>query len=38
VSIHAYSPELTEMTYYSWADGRITPERTVLTDAPEQDR
>jgi hypothetical protein len=38
VSIHAYSPELTEMTYYSWADGRITPERTVLTDEPEQDR
>lgn len=38
VSIHAYSPALTEMTYWSWADGRITPARTVRTDQPEQDR
>jgi mannose-6-phosphate isomerase-like protein (cupin superfamily) len=36
VSIHAYSPTLTEMTYYAWAEGRITPVRTVLGDEPEQ--
>jgi predicted metal-dependent enzyme (double-stranded beta helix superfamily) len=37
VSIHAYSPPLTEMTF--WAkdgSGLLRPARTVLTDEPEQ--
>ena len=39
VSIHAYSPPLTRMTY--WArepDGSLVPSRTVETDEPESDR
>ena len=36
VSIHAYSPRLTEMTYYEWVSGRIAPVRTVRGDEPEQ--
>jgi mannose-6-phosphate isomerase-like protein (cupin superfamily) len=37
VSIHAYSPRLTEMTYYSWLDGVVAPVRTVVSDEPERD-
>ena len=39
VSIHAYSPPLTRMTY--WAreqDGSLVPSRTVETDEPESDK
>ncbi len=36
VSIHAYSPRLTEMTYYEWVFGRLKPVRTVRGDEPEQ--
>jgi hypothetical protein len=36
VSIHAYAPRLTEMTYYEWVSGRITPVRTVRGNEPEQ--
>lgn len=35
VSIHAYSPRLTQMTYYARLDGRIVPTRTVATTEPE---
>ena len=38
VSIHAYSPRLTEITYYAWLDGAVAPVRTVATDEPEQQR
>ncbi|MGW6129172.1 cysteine dioxygenase [Cellulomonas sp. NPDC055163] len=37
VSIHAYSPPLLAMTYYTLGGGGLTPTRTVLTDQPEQD-
>lgn len=37
VSIHAYSPRLTAMTYYRFEDGLALPDRTVLTDEPESD-
>ena len=37
VSIHAYSPRLTEMTYYAWRDGAAAPVRTVVSDEPEQE-
>ena len=37
VSIHAYSPPLTQMTYYhSGADGRLQSVETVQTKQPEQ--
>lgn len=35
VSLHAYSPPLTTMTYYDLADGRLTPIVSVATDHPE---
>jgi hypothetical protein len=35
VSIHAYSPPLTRMTYYRRARRGLTVARTVLTDEPE---
>ncbi|GIG21089.1 hypothetical protein Cch01nite_18130 [Cellulomonas chitinilytica] len=36
VSIHAYSPRLTRMTYWGAGDdGRLVPTRTVETDEPE---
>jgi len=35
VSIHAYSPRLTQMTYYSQVSGQLSPARTVLTRGPE---
>jgi len=37
VSIHAYSPRLERMTYYTRAAGRITATHTVLTHEPEQE-
>lgn len=37
VSIHAYGPRLTRMTYYEWAAGALSPTRTVATDQPESD-
>ena len=38
VSIHAYSPPLTRMTYWATApDGSLVPSRTVDTDEPESD-
>ncbi|WP_164860646.1 cysteine dioxygenase family protein [Rhodococcus sp. X156] len=37
VSIHAYSPRLTEMTFYRLEDGLPVADRTVLTDEPEVD-
>ena len=37
VSIHAYSPRLTETTYYAWRDGVVAPVRTVVSDEPEQE-
>lgn len=39
VSIHAYSPPLTRMTYWATApDGTLVPSRTVDTDEPESDK
>ncbi|RHA44052.1 cysteine dioxygenase [Cellulomonas rhizosphaerae] len=39
VSIHAYSPPLTRMTYWATTDdGRLVPARTVDTDEPETDK
>ena len=38
VSIHAYAPRLTEMTYYAWLDGEVRPVRTVHGDGPEEVR
>lgn len=35
VSVHAYSPPLTSMTYYDVADGDLVAAATVLTDRPE---
>jgi cysteine dioxygenase type I len=35
VSVHAYSPPLTSMTYYDLAGGRLQPIRTLATDDPE---
>lgn len=35
VSVHAYSPPLTSMTYYDIADGDLVAAATVLTDRPE---
>jgi mannose-6-phosphate isomerase-like protein (cupin superfamily) len=37
VSIHAYGPRLTRMTYYEWTCGALSPTRTVATDQPESD-
>lgn len=37
VSIHAYSPPLTRMTYYGLQAGTLRPIRTVQTDEPEED-
>ena len=36
VSIHAYSPRLTRMTYYSFDAGEARPVRQVLSDEPEE--
>ena len=39
VSIHAYSPPLTRMTYWArTAEGQLVPARTVDTDEPETDK
>lgn len=39
VSIHAYSPPLTRMTYWATTEnGRLVPARTVDTDEPETDK
>ena len=39
VSIHAYSPPLRQMTYYSRdRRGRLRALRTIRTDQPEQER
>jgi hypothetical protein len=35
VSIHAYGPRLSRMTYYDLRDGELVPQRTVLGDEPE---
>lgn len=35
VSIHAYSPRLTTMTFWAARRGRLVPTRTVHTDEPE---
>jgi mannose-6-phosphate isomerase-like protein (cupin superfamily) len=35
VSIHAYAPRLTRMTFWRRAGGTLVPGRTVLTDQPE---
>jgi hypothetical protein len=35
VSVHAYSPPLTTMTYYDLADGRLEPITSLATDDPE---
>lgn len=35
VSIHAYSPPLSQMTYYDLADGHLMPVREVATHEPE---
>jgi quercetin dioxygenase-like cupin family protein len=35
VSVHAYSPPLTTMTYYDLADGELVPIASVATDQPE---
>ena len=35
VSVHAYSPPLTSMTYYDLAGGRLAPIRTLATHDPE---
>jgi quercetin dioxygenase-like cupin family protein len=36
VSIHAYSPPITQMTYYAHTTGGLRPTHTVDTDEPEQ--
>jgi hypothetical protein len=36
-SVHAYSPPLTEMTFYDLADGRLEKLASVPTDDPEPD-
>ncbi len=35
VSVHAYSPPLTTMTYYDLADGVLEPITTLATEDPE---
>ncbi|GAB3679792.1 cysteine dioxygenase [Angustibacter aerolatus] len=35
VSIHAYAPKLSRMTYYDLVDGRLAPAHEVLGDEPE---
>jgi predicted metal-dependent enzyme (double-stranded beta helix superfamily) len=35
VSVHAYSPPLTTMTYYDLEDGRLQPIAAIATDDPE---
>jgi hypothetical protein len=35
VSVHAYSPPLSAMTFYAWRRDRLTPTRTVRSGAPE---
>jgi hypothetical protein len=35
VSVHAYSPPLTTMTYYDLVDGRLEPYASLATDDPE---
>lgn len=35
VSIHAYAPRLSRMTYYRWVDTRLEPVSTVTTTEPE---
>ncbi|MCW2497384.1 cysteine dioxygenase family protein [Jatrophihabitans sp.] len=35
VSVHAYSPPLTSMTFYDLAEGRLEPLASVATDDPE---
>ena len=35
VSIHAYSPPLSRITYYDLQDGHLTPVREVATNEPE---
>ena len=35
VSIHAYGPRLTRMTYYDLVDGQLVPQRTVHGEEPE---
>ena len=35
VSVHAYSPPLTTMTYYDLADGQLEPIASLATDDPE---
>ncbi len=35
VSVHAYSPPLTTMTYYDLADGELSPIASLATDDPE---
>jgi quercetin dioxygenase-like cupin family protein len=35
VSVHAYSPPLTTMTYYDLADGKLEPIASLATDDPE---
>ena len=36
VSIHAYGPRLSRMTYYDLDEGRLVARRTVLSEEPEQ--
>ncbi len=35
ISVHAYSPPLSSMTYYDLAAGDLVAAKTVLTDDPE---
>jgi hypothetical protein len=35
VSVHAYSPPLTTMTYYDLADGRLETIASLATEDPE---
>jgi predicted metal-dependent enzyme (double-stranded beta helix superfamily) len=35
VSVHAYSPPLSQMSFYDVADGRLTPLAKIWTDDPE---
>ncbi len=35
VSVHAYSPPLTTMTYYDLEDGRLEPIASIATEDPE---
>jgi predicted metal-dependent enzyme (double-stranded beta helix superfamily) len=37
VSVHAYSPPLTQMTYYDRAPDGVRARQTVITDVPESD-